>query len=284
MLVKDLLEERRADLTPAERKLVPFLQDESLVIEFQSITKLADAAEVSTPTVIRLARKLGFDGFPALQKAIRDEVAQRIKQPLAKLQAQVPNEWGDHILHGFAQKMMENLNQTIAQMDYAMFDEVAGVLADTRNHLYLMGGRITRSNAHYFFNHLQIIRPNVELVSSSPSVWPQTVLDMDERSVLVIFDIRRYEKELEKLSGIVAQQGARIILFTDQWGSPIERYAHHRFRTMVEVPSSWDSTIAMNFIVEAMIAKVQHLSAEQSSERLKEIERMIGATEIFRRT
>jgi DNA-binding MurR/RpiR family transcriptional regulator len=284
MLVKDLLEVHRADLTPAERKLVPFLQDESLVIEFQSITKLADAADVSTPTIIRLARKLGFDGFPTLQKAIRDEVAERIKQPLAKLEAQVPAGRDDHLVHGFAQKVMENLNQTIGQLDYAMFDEVAGLLADVNNDLYLMGGRITRSNAHYFFNHLQIIRPNVMQVSSSPSVWPQTVLDMDERSVLIIFDIRRYEKELEKLSSIVAKQGARIILFTDQWGSPIERFAHHRFRTMVEAPSSWDSTIAMNFVVEAMIAKVQQLSPEQSSERIKDIEKMIGATEIFRRT
>ena len=117
MLVKDLLEVHRADLTPAERKLVPFLQDESLVIEFQSITKLADAADVSTPTIIRLARKLGFDGFPTLQKAIRDEVAERIKQPLAKLEAQVPAGRDDHLVHGFAQKVMENFISDLSQLE-----------------------------------------------------------------------------------------------------------------------------------------------------------------------
>ena len=61
VLVGDLLEQHKAELTPAERRLVPFLKSDSLVIELQSITKLADAAEVSTPTVIRLARKLGFE-------------------------------------------------------------------------------------------------------------------------------------------------------------------------------------------------------------------------------
>jgi DNA-binding MurR/RpiR family transcriptional regulator len=70
MLVRDLVEDRKADFTTAERRVIPFLKNDSLVIELQSITKLADAAEVSTPTVIRLARKLGFDGFPDLQSAI----------------------------------------------------------------------------------------------------------------------------------------------------------------------------------------------------------------------
>ncbi|MBY6158937.1 MurR/RpiR family transcriptional regulator [Pseudooceanicola nitratireducens] len=282
-LVRDLLRERQSDLTASERKLSAVLQEDSLVAGLQSITRLAEMAEVSTPTVIRLARKLGFDGFPDLQNAIREELAERIKRPLAKLDAALTDA-RDHIVSQFAETVSSNINRTLDRLDLAEFDAVGQLLSDPAMRIYLLGGRITRSNAHYFFNHLQIIRPNVHLLDSSPSVWPQSLLDMNETSVLVVFDIRRYERELEKLARLAVEQGARIVLFTDAWGSPIEKVAAHTFRSMVEVPSSWDSTLAINFLIEALVAEIQRLGPDQSAERIAALENMLGESRIFRNT
>mgnify|MGYP005997005553 CR=1 FL=1 len=84
-LVRDLLKEKQTELTAAERKLSAVLLDDQLLTGLQSITRLAELAEVSSPTIIRLARKLGFDGFSDMQDAIRDEIGARMKKPLAKL-------------------------------------------------------------------------------------------------------------------------------------------------------------------------------------------------------
>ena len=280
-LIRDLLKERQAELTAAERKLSAVLLADSLVAGLQSITRLAETAEVSTPTVIRLARKLGFEGFPDFQNAIREEVAARIKRPLAKLEA-ARTDPADHIIPRFIEAISANINRTLDQLDLTEFDSVAALLSDPARRLHLLGGRITRSNAHYFYNHLQIIRPNVMLLDSSPSVWPQALLDMDVASTLIVFDIRRYERELEKLATLATGQGANIVLFTDAWGSPIERCATHTFRAMVEVPSAWDSTLAINFLIEALIAEVQNRRSAQSAERIAALENMIGASKIFR--
>ncbi|QDC11537.1 MurR/RpiR family transcriptional regulator [Oceanicola sp. D3] len=279
-LIRDLLKEKQAELTAAERKLSAVLLDDSLVAGLQSITRLAEAAEVSTPTIIRLARKLGFDGFPDLQDAIREEIAARMKRPLAKLE--VGPRPGDHIIARFTEAVAANINRTLDRLDLATFDAVAALLSDPARRLHLLGGRITRSNAHYFFNHLQIIRPGVTLLDSSPSVWPQALLDMGPEAVLVVFDIRRYERELEKLAGLAVEAGAEVVLFTDAWGSPIERHAAHVFRAMVEVPSAWDSTLAINLLIEALVAEVQTRAARSSAERISTLEGMIGASKIFR--
>lgn len=280
-LIRDLIRERQAGLTAAERRVASVLLDDSLINGLQSITRLAEDAGVSTPTVIRLARKLGFDGFPDLQNAIRDEVAARFQEPLAKLDA-----WRGgmrhHIVSRFADAMAQNINRTLDRLDLAAFDRAAALLSDSGRRLFLLGGRITRSNAHYFYNHLQIIRPNVFLLDNSPSVWPQALLDMDDRSVLVVFDIRRYEADLARLAGIARGRGAETILFTDQWGSPIEKHARICFRTMVEAPSSWDSTLAISFLTEALIAEVQSRSPQSSTERIGALERMLGQTRVFR--
>ena len=280
-LVRDLLKEKQGELTASERKLSAALLEDSLVAGLQSITRLAELAEVSTPTVIRLARKLGFDGFPDLQAAIREEIAARMKRPLAKLDTARADP-RDHIVSRFASAVSENINRTLDRLDLTEFDQVAELLSDPDRNLHLLGGRITRSNAHYFFNHLQIIRPQVSLMDSSPSVWPQSLLDMGPASALVVFDIRRYERELEKLARLAVDQGANIVLFTDAWGSPIEKCATHVFRAMVEVPSSWDSTLAINFLVETLVAEVQSRRSDSSADRIAALENMIGASRIFR--
>ena len=281
-LVKQLIQDEMETLTPSERQLASVLLQDYPVGGLQSITKLAAAAGVSTPTVIRMARKLGFDGFPAMQDALREEVAAQIKKPLAKRDGWIAEGNADHALNRFAETAWNNLRHTLDRIDPDVFDEVVRLLADTRRPLYVVGGRITRSNADYLYNHMQIIRPNVMMLGNSANVWPQYLLDMDANSVLVIFDIRRYESHLQELAQIASDRNVTVVLFTDQWGSPIARSADHVFNSLVEAPSSWDSTISVMLIVEALIAEVQDARWEDAKERIEELEGMFSSTKLFR--
>ena len=280
-IIRDLLESRTDTLTAAERKVAAILRQSSIVEGLHSITRLAESAGVSTPTVIRLARKLGFDGFPALQHAIRAEVAARMKQPLAKFEAADHDAACDHIVARFAETAQVNLNRTLDCLNIEAFDAVAALLSDPQNKLSCVGGRITRSIALYLASHLQIIRANVALLDGSPGLWAQSLLDMDERTVLILFDIRRYEKDLLRLAKRAKTRGATIVLVTDLWGSPVEAHATHSLRSAIEAPSSWDSTLAMSFLVEALIAAVQMQCSTISAQRLSALEEMIGETRIF---
>lgn len=271
-----------ADLTRSERQLASVLMQDYPMGGLQSITKVALAAGVSTPTVIRMARKLGFEGFPDLQVALRDEVAAQIKKPMSKRDAWLAEGSSGHLLNRFAEAVWANIRHTLDRIDTGVFDAVARLVADTGRHVHVVGGRITRSNADHLFNHLQIIRPHVTQLGNSANVWPQYLLDMDQNSVLLIFDIRRYEAHLEKLAGLASDRGCKVVLFTDQWGSPIGRRADFVFNGLVEAPSSWDSTIALMFLSEALIAEVQNARWEESRERIEELEAMFSSTRLFR--
>lgn len=281
-LVKQKIQDGMDGLTRSERQLASVLMQDYPMGGLQSITKLAAAAGVSTPTVIRMARKLGFDGFPALQEALREEVAAQIKKPISKRDDWASAESSRHLLNRFAEAVSENMRHTLDRIDTGVFDAVARLLADTGRQVYVVGGRITRSNADYLFNHLQIIRPRVTQLGNSTNVWPQYLLDMDDRAVLVIFDIRRYEAHLQKLAELASERGATVVLFTDQWGSPIGRVADFAFNGLVEAPSSWDSTIALMLIIEALIAEVQSVRWEESRDRIEELESMFSSTRLFR--
>jgi DNA-binding MurR/RpiR family transcriptional regulator len=276
------MQERMEVLTKSERQLVAVVLQDYPVAGLGSITGLAKAAGVSTPTVMRMARKLGFDGFPDMQASLREEIADQIKGPIAKKAAWLANAADEHALNRFADAISSNVRNTLQRLDPVTFDAVAEILALFGNHIYLAGGRITRSNADYLFNHLQIIRPDVTHLSHSANVWPQYLLDMGASSVLIIFDIRRYESDLLKLARLARERDCKIVLFTDQWASPITKLADHCFHAFVEAPSSWDSTVAIMMIVEALIADVQERRWEDSKDRIEKLEAMFGATKLFR--
>jgi DNA-binding MurR/RpiR family transcriptional regulator len=72
-----------------------------------------------------------------------------------------------------------------------------------------------------------------------------------------------------------------VVLFTDQWGSPIENVADFCFRSMVQVPSSWDSMISLNFIVETIVAQIHRKAPEDTVKRIADLETLISDTEMF---
>lgn len=281
-IVKDVMRQHMAALTLAERQVANVLLQDYPVAGLQSITELASSARVSTPTVVRLARKLGYEGFSALQDALRREISEQIRKPISKLdKARVEGADG-HALFRFAEAALSNVQGTLARVETETFDAVAKLLADTNRRIYVEGGRITRSNADYIFNHLQIIRPRVTALGRAPSVWPQYLLDMDDQSVLVLFDIRRYESDLLKLARLSKERGCTLVLFTDQWNSPVATISDHVFSAMVEAPSSWDSTLAIMLVVEALIAEIQSRLSELGRARIEELEGMFTETRLFR--
>ncbi len=281
--VKDLIEQHATDLTPAERQLAGVLLRDYPMVGLQSITKLAETADISTPTVIRLARKLGYEGFPELQAALRSEAAAQIKQPALDSGPEGMGENTAPQLRAFTEAVLVNFRDTLERLDRSVFEEIARLLADDTHQIVFLGGRITRSNADYFFNHLQIIRPGVTLLSQSPNVWPQYLLDMGPKTVLVVFDIRRYEPNLLRFAELAQAREASVVLFTDQWGSPITKLAGQVVRAAVDVPSSWDSTLGINLVVEALIAEVQSRRKSEAQSRIDDLETMLKTTRLFRK-
>jgi DNA-binding MurR/RpiR family transcriptional regulator len=281
--VSDMITAGYESMTRAEKQLANSLLDNYPVSGLGSITTVAEAAGVSTPTVVRMVQKLGFKGFTEFQSRLHQELEATISNPITKHERMAPNAPGAHILNRFADAVMNNMRQSLGAIDPADFDSAAKLIGDRKRNVYLAGGRITGALAEYFFTHLQVIRPGVTRMSTSPSGWPHYVLNMNKGDVLILFDIRRYERELEALAKTASDVGAEIVLFTDNWGSPIGKYARHAFRLHIEAPSAWDSSVVTLLVIEALIEAVQSAHWDKTRERMSMLENLFETTPLFRR-
>jgi DNA-binding MurR/RpiR family transcriptional regulator len=281
--VRELIREHYASLTQSERKFANSLLENYPAAGLASITIVAANADVSTPTVARMVQKLGFKGYPQFHQALLKELEAKVSGPTqrrAKWASEAPES---HLLNRFAQAVTRNIEQTFSNIDAETFDSAVRQLADTRHQLYVVGGRITRALADYAFTHFQAVRPRVTHMTASSATWPHYLLDMEEGDTLLMFDVRRYETNLERLAELAAERGVRVILITDQWASPIARVASHSFNCWVEIPSAWDSNISTMMLLEALIAATQEECWPETRDRYERLDALFDMTRLFRK-
>ena len=281
--VRDLIREHYTALTQSERKFANSLLENYPAAGLASITIVASNADVSTPTVARMVQKLGFKWYPQFHQALLKELEAKVSGPTQRRENWASEAPDGHLLNRFAQAVTENLGQTFSNVDSEQFDAAVRQLANTEGRLYVVGGRITRALADYAFTHFQAIRQRVTHMTSSSATWPHYVLDMVEGDTLLMFDVRRYETNLQRLAELAAERGVTVILITDQWASPIAAVAGHTFNCWVEIPSAWDSNISTMMLLEAMIAATQEESWDKTKERYDRLDELFDMTRLFRK-
>lgn len=281
--IEQQIRNRFDDMTRAERQLASHITRNYPVAALGSITALAKGADVSTPTVVRLVQKLGYKGYPDFQIIVRAEVEERLISPLTKHERWAGGVPDTHMLNRFADSVVGNLQATLSQVDHAEFDAIVALMADKTRKIFAMGGRITHSAADYFITHMKVIRQNVSLISDRSSAWPPALIDLAPGDVFLAFDIRRYENNVLQVVEIAADQGAEVVLITDQWVSPAAAHARYRLSAHIEAPSAWDSTVAIQVLVETLLASVETLTWDETQTRMRRLEELYARARFFRR-
>ena len=281
--ISDRIQEKLDELTRAERQLALSILENYPASGLGPLAALAKGANVSVPTVARMVQKLGYKGYPDFQADLRDELGAIAKGPIAKHETWAGAAPSEHVLNRFTDAVIDNIRNTMAHIDPVAFDEACAMVADQNRHLYIVGGRITHTLAEYLFMHLQVIRPNVTYVQSTSNTWPHYLLNAGDGDVFVVFDVRRYENNTLKLAELAFSRGAKIVLFTDQWRSPVHRLADISLTSQIIVPSAWDSATTIMLLLESMISAVQTLNWEKTKARMQELEDIFDKTKLFRK-
>ncbi|MBL6932460.1 MAG: MurR/RpiR family transcriptional regulator [Rhodospirillales bacterium] len=262
------------NLTRTERQCARVLLSNYPFIGLEKVASFAERAEVSAPTILRLVGKLGYSGYSEFQQHLRDELEERFQTPLTKHEEPLGNTQSDDFLAEYCRCVERNLSRTVKALPRAEFEAVLLLLADPKRTLHLAGGKLTSTLADYFYRHLIMLRANVRRIDNDSYAWSEHLVDLDRRDVVLIFDVRRYQPELMDFARLSSERGASVVLFTDQWLSPVSSVASHVIPVRIDVPSSWDSAVSTMMIVEAMIAALSNRNWAMVERRVKAREKL----------
>ena len=205
-------------LSGQQMVLARYIVQNSSTAAFMNSVQLSEAARVSNPTVIRLAAKLGFSGFPEFQKALQETVREQIRS-LDRYQ----EEQGDR---------EETLSQRVLSLEFHVLNEMkrrldekalqkAVDLLSQKKRVYVVGFLANACLAEYLAYFLGTLREDVHLIINQGQNFFSQLRNAGKDDAAVIYSFPRYPTATQSLALYLRERGVSIIGVTDSPISPL---------------------------------------------------------------
>lgn len=246
-----------ADGSSSNRSIADYLLRNQMRATALGIEELAEACEVSTATISRFARDLGFKNYAAMRSAVAETlqaVLQPMLQPVDKLRNNIARRARS------ASPALESLNHAeaaVAASRQALDSgEVAGVVAalTSARTVYVLGFGLSSHLAGILAMHLQPFCPHVVEVAGSggTEVAAGHLANITGKDVLVVISLPRYALDVVRLAQFARDRGATVVSVTDSPASPLAGLGQHvlyAHSTHPVLPSSSSAALA---VIEAL--------------------------------
>jgi DNA-binding MurR/RpiR family transcriptional regulator len=247
----DLLRRSMAKLTPTEKKVARALIARYPAAGLGGVTELAEESQTSTASVIRLVQKLGFEGYTSFHGELLHELSDRHAGPSERIsQSHVPPR--KSVLTTLSNSLSEAVASIASTVPMSEFNEAVRLLSDPKRQIVIVGGRVSHAWAELFASYLARMRRNVTVLPRDSGGRIASVLDLTSKSVLVVFDVRRYENSTVRVAEEAARRGSTVVLVTDLWLSPAASFSDVVLPVAVEVPSPFDTAVTGVALVECL--------------------------------
>lgn len=270
LTVRDRIRAATALLTASERKIANAILADYPFTGLESIQALAAKTGVSAPSITRFVSKIGCSGFQDLQRQLIVELKEGQRSPLDLKSSQKPVGHSE-FLSEYVSRLCAVMQEMTATVSQAQFDSLAGLLADPSRNIFLLGGRVSDNVAAFLSIHLRQIRSGIYHMHDNPEMWPEHVLRMRRKDIVLLFDFRRYQLSLARLARTIAEKrGATIVVVTDRWMSPAARSADHIVALPIDAGTAWDTVAAAMALVEALIVRVSEADWDATQKRIRD--------------
>ncbi|MEU1133112.1 MurR/RpiR family transcriptional regulator [Streptomyces sp. NPDC005900] len=222
-------------LTPTQRRIAHCMVRRAADVPFLSSVELAELAGVSQPSVTRFAVALGFDGYPALRKHLRDVA------PAEPAAGDALNEYQQAV-----QAEIDNLRHLAeALADPAPVERAGRLLAASRP-LPVLGLRAAASQAYGFSYFAAKVHPDVRLLDEGGTMLTDRV-DAAVRAgatALLCFALPRHPREVVDALAHAREAGLTVITVADSPFAPVAAYSHLLLPAAVGTGLAFDTACA----------------------------------------
>ena len=134
---------------------------------FMTAAKLGSEVGVSESTVVRFATELGFDGYPKLQKALREIIKSRLTSA-QRLEVSSSQIDPDNVMKSVLQSDINKLRVTMEEADEKSFNAAVDEILHA-NRIFILGVRSSAPLASFLGFYFNLIFENEDLHTTSVS-------------------------------------------------------------------------------------------------------------------
>ncbi|MEU6507325.1 MurR/RpiR family transcriptional regulator [Streptomyces sp. NPDC046942] len=259
-------------LTPTQRRIAHSMVRRAADVPFLSSVELAELAGVSQPSVTRFAVALGFDGYPALRRYLREVVP---VEPAAE--AGAFNEYQQAV-----EAEIENLRHLAELLADPRPVQRAGRILAASRPLPVLGLRAAASQAYGFSYFAAKVHPDVRLLNEGGTMI-QDRIDAAVRagaSALLCFALPRHPREVVDTLAYAQDVGLTTVTVADSAFAPVAKHSDLLLPAAVGTGLAFDTACAPMLLGRVLLeALCDDLPDAQA--RLEEFDTKAAARGLF---
>ncbi|MEU4210301.1 MurR/RpiR family transcriptional regulator [Streptomyces sp. NPDC026206] len=223
-------------LTPTQRRIAHCMVRRAADAPFLSSVELADLAGVSQPSVTRFAVALGFDGYPALRRHLRDVVPA----------VEAPSDSSFNEYQQAVHAEIDNLRHLASLLSDPAPVARAGRLLAASRPLPVLGLRAAAAQAGGFAYFARKVHPDVRLLDEGGTLLVDRV-DAAVRagaSALLCFALPRHPREVVDALEYARGAGLTTVTVADSTFAPVARHSDLLLPAAVGTGLAFDTACA----------------------------------------
>ena len=274
MDAKDRIEAHRNSLTSAERRAAEAMLEDPQAVAFCTVAEFARRAHVGAATVVRLASKLGFDGYAELQQSIQQDLSHQLRPAVERIREPTPGDLrATHATHELG-----NVERTLDAVDPVTLRDTTKKLCDPKRGVAVISGDATRGIAMQFVTDLESLRDDVHLVDGNEVAVRRHLALLAPSELVISIDVRRYERWLLATLDALPSRVWKVAI-TDSVLSPVAQKSDRTFVVSADAVGPFDSHVGTLALTNLLVASVSERLRTVATSRLDRIERVWNQTE-----
>lgn len=212
--ILSLLGNYRNSLTANERRLVEAITADPDSALFLSGRQLARSAGVHESTLVRMAQKLGFDGYPAFRRAMLESQQHASAGPSLRVAHTLASAADGELWPRLVSHEVESLLTSQKHIAQPMLDEAADMLGQAR-HIYIWATGNARILADLLDRRMRSTGLPSRNIAHDGRELAERLILLGPDDAVVAFAFRRTPRVLPLLLRHTRSCGARSLLIAD---------------------------------------------------------------------
>ncbi len=241
------------ELTAGERRLALFYEDNHPRTALLNLAEVAAATDLSSASVTRFARRLGYVDFRELHRALQAEARAGLERPHERRARLRREAWpARDRLQRRIDLAVADLEADAERVDRAAFERVAELISDTDRPLYLGAVASGRPLLEHFALLASYLRGDVQVLGGVDT-WAHCLAGLDERAVVLAAAFDRLPAPVQSLLHAARRCGASTILLTNRSHSPLAREADQTLVVTTTPEATFRSRVGFLAVLEALL-------------------------------
>ncbi len=250
-----IISEHYSELTKSERQIADYLRKNQEESAFLSVGELAQRLDLSEATLVRFARSLGFDSYPAMRELLQENFRRRVTHSV-RLRSRLSElrEAGD-IYERLVVSEIDYMTQSLESLNREALHKAIDLI-QKRKRIFIFGLGPSVSLVQLMKIRLERFGWQVVPLTTAGREFLEPLLTMTDQDLLFVICFFDVSPELKLILDYARESHCPTIMLTDTLGSIIGDQADVVLSAKRGPVSGFHSLVVPMTIINALLLAV----------------------------